>query len=112
MSAFFSVQSVFVTLLGYPMSYLEATGTLFNLWSVWLVARKSVLDDLEQRQEGFGIGVKEILERAKTAKSLARPAIPSASRSGHSVATTRSSLIAHGAQARSSRWWRPAASAT
>ncbi len=43
MSAFFSVHNVFVTLLGYPMSYLEATGTLFNLWSVWLVARKSVL---------------------------------------------------------------------
>jgi chromosome segregation protein len=30
-------------------------------------ARKSVLEDLESRQEGLGIGVKEILQRARTA---------------------------------------------
>jgi nicotinamide mononucleotide transporter len=43
MTAFFCVETVFVTLFGYPMSYLELTGTVFNLWSVWLVARKNIL---------------------------------------------------------------------
>jgi chromosome segregation protein len=33
--------------------------------SAWL-ARKAVLEDLESRQEGLGIGVREILSRAKT----------------------------------------------
>ena len=33
--------------------------------SAWL-ARKAVLEDLESRQEGLGIGVREILNRAKT----------------------------------------------
>jgi nicotinamide mononucleotide transporter len=42
MSDFFSVNSVFFTLLGYPMSYLEFFGTLFNLWAVWLVARNRI----------------------------------------------------------------------
>ena len=32
-------------------------------------ARKSVLEDLESRQEGLGIGVKEILSRARTART-------------------------------------------
>ena len=32
-------------------------------------ARKSVLEDLESRQEALGIGVKEILSRARTART-------------------------------------------
>src|SRR5262245_63952313 len=43
MTAFLRVETVLVTVFGYPMSYLEFTGTVFNLWSVWLVARKSIL---------------------------------------------------------------------
>jgi nicotinamide mononucleotide transporter len=43
MTALFRVETVFVTLFGYPMSYLELAGTVFNLWSVWLVARKNIL---------------------------------------------------------------------
>jgi hypothetical protein len=43
MTALFRVETVFVTLFGYPMSYLEFAGTVFNLWSVWLVARKNIL---------------------------------------------------------------------
>ncbi|KXK07831.1 MAG: Nicotinamide riboside transporter PnuC [Microgenomates bacterium OLB22] len=39
---FFSVNTVFFTLLGYPMSYLEFFGTILNLWCVWLVARNSI----------------------------------------------------------------------
>lgn len=40
---FFSVNQIAFTLLGYPMSYVELLGTLFNLWSVWLVARTNIL---------------------------------------------------------------------
>jgi hypothetical protein len=43
MTALLRVETVFVTVFGYPMSYLELAGTVFNLWSVWLVARKSIL---------------------------------------------------------------------
>jgi nicotinamide mononucleotide transporter len=43
MTALLRVETVFVTVFGYPMSYLEFAGTVFNLWSVWLVARKSIL---------------------------------------------------------------------
>jgi nicotinamide mononucleotide transporter len=39
----FSVNTVAVTVLGYPLSYVELLGTLFNLWSVWLVARNRIL---------------------------------------------------------------------
>jgi nicotinamide mononucleotide transporter len=28
--------------MGYPMSYIEFFGTLFNLWSVWLVAKNRI----------------------------------------------------------------------
>ena len=34
-------------------------------------ARKSVLEDLESRQEGLGIGVKEILQRRTNGRHLA-----------------------------------------
>jgi len=43
MSSFLSVHTVFFTLLGYPMSYIEFVGTLLYLWSVWLIARKNML---------------------------------------------------------------------
>ena len=38
-----SVDTVFFTVLGYPMSYLEFVGTVLYLWSVWLIARRHVL---------------------------------------------------------------------
>lgn len=41
-SAFFDVNNVFFTALGYPMSYLEFFGTMLNITCVWLVARKSI----------------------------------------------------------------------
>lgn len=43
MAHFFSVNTVFFTILGYPMSYIEFFGTLFNLWCVWLVAKNNIL---------------------------------------------------------------------
>lgn len=42
-TAFFNVNTVFFTVLGYPMSYLEFFGTLANIWSVWLIARNKIL---------------------------------------------------------------------
>ncbi|MFM8911826.1 MAG: nicotinamide riboside transporter PnuC [Flammeovirgaceae bacterium] len=39
---FFSHQSVFFTVLGYPMSYLEFFGTLSGAIAVWLSARENV----------------------------------------------------------------------
>lgn len=43
LQAFFNVNTVFFTFIGYPMSYLEFFGTLANIASVWLIARKNVL---------------------------------------------------------------------
>ena len=40
--SFFDVNNTFFTLFGYSISYLEFTGTLFNLASVILVARRSI----------------------------------------------------------------------
>lgn len=40
--SFFDVDNAFFSVLGYPMSYLEFVGTLFNILCVWLVARKSI----------------------------------------------------------------------
>lgn len=37
------VNNVAFTLMGYPMSYVELFGTLFYLWSVWLMARRRML---------------------------------------------------------------------
>src|SRR5512145_1580164 len=37
------VDNIFFTILGYPMSYIEFTGTLLYLWSVWLIARRHML---------------------------------------------------------------------
>lgn len=39
---FFSVDTVFFSVLGYPMSYLEFFGTILNIACVWLVARKNI----------------------------------------------------------------------
>jgi len=39
---FFSVDNVFFTVLGYPMSYLEFFGTVLNITCVWLVARRNI----------------------------------------------------------------------
>jgi nicotinamide mononucleotide transporter len=39
----FSVNNIAFTILGYPMSYIEFVGTIFSLWSVWLVAKKQIL---------------------------------------------------------------------
>ena len=38
-----SVDNIFFTVLGYPISYIEFVGTIFNLASVVLVAKRNVL---------------------------------------------------------------------
>lgn len=38
-----SVDNIAFTILGYPMSYVELVGTIFYLWSVWLIAKRKVL---------------------------------------------------------------------
>jgi len=38
-----SIDAVFFTVLGYPMSYLEFAGTVLYLLSVWLIAKRNVL---------------------------------------------------------------------
>lgn len=43
MMSFFSINSIAFTFLHYPMSYIELVGTLFYLWSVWLIAQKKIL---------------------------------------------------------------------
>lgn len=43
MGHLFSVETVFFTVLGYPISYLEFFGSLLYLWSVWLMARGRIL---------------------------------------------------------------------
>jgi nicotinamide mononucleotide transporter len=42
-SEWFSVNTVFFTVLDYPMSYIEFFGTVFYLLSVWLIARRHLL---------------------------------------------------------------------
>lgn len=39
----FDVNNIFFTIFGYPMSYIEFFGTLFNLACVWLVMKKNIL---------------------------------------------------------------------
>lgn len=39
-----SINTVAFTLIGYPMSWIELFGTIFNLWCVWLVARNKILN--------------------------------------------------------------------
>ncbi|ADK80257.1 nicotinamide riboside transporter PnuC [Sediminispirochaeta smaragdinae] len=40
---FFSINHVAFTVLQYPMSYVEFLGTIFYIWSVWLIAQKKML---------------------------------------------------------------------
>ncbi len=40
--AFFDINNIFFTLWGYPMSYLEFFGTILNIITVWLVAKKNI----------------------------------------------------------------------
>jgi nicotinamide mononucleotide transporter len=42
MADFFSHQSIFFTVLGYPMSYLEFFGTLSGAIAVWLSAKENI----------------------------------------------------------------------
>lgn len=39
----FSVECVALTILGYPMSWIELVGTVLYLASVWLIARRDIL---------------------------------------------------------------------
>ena len=43
MQNFLSVDNIVFTIIGYPMSYVEFIGTIFYLWSVWLISRRRVL---------------------------------------------------------------------
>jgi nicotinamide mononucleotide transporter len=40
---FLSVDNTAFTIVGYPMSYVEFIGTIFYLWSVWLVSKRNIL---------------------------------------------------------------------
>lgn len=40
--SFFDINTVFFTVIGYPMSYIEFFGTVFNIACVWLVARNKI----------------------------------------------------------------------
>ncbi len=42
MPNWFSVDTVFFTVLGYPMSYIEFVGTVLYLCSVWLIVKRNV----------------------------------------------------------------------
>jgi hypothetical protein len=42
MKNLFSVNNVAFTVFGYPLSYIELVGTVFYLWSVWLIARRRI----------------------------------------------------------------------
>ncbi len=44
MGNLFDVHTIVLTVLGYPLSYIELVGTVFNLWSVWLVIRQHILN--------------------------------------------------------------------
>ncbi|MBA4032374.1 MAG: chromosome segregation protein SMC [Planctomyces sp.] len=62
-----SIQSKRHSLLGTQDSARERLGALREQRSA-AIARKSVLEDLESREEGLGIGVREILHRARTTR--------------------------------------------
>jgi nicotinamide mononucleotide transporter len=40
---FLSVDNIAFTVIGYPMSYVEFIGTVFYLWSVWLISKRNIL---------------------------------------------------------------------
>lgn len=41
---FFDINNIIFTVIGYPISYVEFIGTLLNIATVWLVARKKILN--------------------------------------------------------------------
>ncbi|HEY4520575.1 MAG TPA: nicotinamide riboside transporter PnuC [Candidatus Paceibacterota bacterium] len=43
MAHFFDINTIFFTILDYPMSYLEFFGTIFTIWCVWLTVKAKVL---------------------------------------------------------------------
>ncbi|MBD1874594.1 nicotinamide mononucleotide transporter [Nodosilinea sp. FACHB-131] len=43
MADFLSINTIALTILGYPLSYIELIGTILYLWSVWLIAHKCLL---------------------------------------------------------------------
>jgi nicotinamide mononucleotide transporter len=43
MPDFLNINTIAFTLFDYPMSYVELVGTIFYLWSVWLIARRNIL---------------------------------------------------------------------
>ncbi|WP_260446834.1 nicotinamide riboside transporter PnuC [Nostoc sp. 2RC] len=43
MFEFWSVNNIAFKVLGYPMSYVEFLGTIFSLWSVWLISERKIL---------------------------------------------------------------------
>lgn len=43
MFEFWSVHNIAFTFLEYPMSYIEFLGTIFYLWSVWLISQRNIL---------------------------------------------------------------------
>ncbi|MDZ8107043.1 MAG: nicotinamide riboside transporter PnuC [Nostoc sp. DedQUE12a] len=43
MLEFWSVNNIAFKVVGYPMSYVELLGTIFYLWSVWLISKKKIL---------------------------------------------------------------------
>jgi len=43
MQNFFSVTNTAFSVFGYPLSYVELFGTVFYLWSVWLISQRRIL---------------------------------------------------------------------
>lgn len=43
MNNLLSINTVFLTVLGYSMSFIEFVGTVLYLWSVWLISKRNVL---------------------------------------------------------------------
>lgn len=43
MLEFWSVNNIAFNILGYPISYVEFLGTIFYLWSVWLISQRNIL---------------------------------------------------------------------
>jgi nicotinamide mononucleotide transporter len=43
METLFNIDTIFFTIIGYPMSYIEFIGTITYLWSVWLIGRRNML---------------------------------------------------------------------
>ena len=43
MISWLSVDNIALTLLEYPMSWIELVGTVLYLWSVWLIAKRKML---------------------------------------------------------------------